>query len=497
MARLVSLLALTLTAACCFAADTATPPSGPYLGDVKYTVHLDGMLADILPQLGKITNRQITLAPPPKGEEPAKGLGKGGTPVSLNFDNSTLDRILMGLCKQVGLVYRLSFGNRIELIEGDPEVDPRPTVQVGAYTIRLIGCSVQNSRGYSLAWGKPFPETPNATGTLQVQLEVVPRTAEATQALLGLSPTCSATTDTGQALPASPRLGGEWPGFRGTEGDVLQLMPNNMPVIRRLFEGGDGNGGVRLEMRQGIGEPLLLEMPAVPRAPGLQPPGVPVPLPMGGGALVAPPPPGVGLGGPVNGNFTVTTTYSGGTTASNQGSTTVTMSLAAPGHDAKKLTKLEGQLRLRADVQKTEVTIKPADVGQIVTEGDAKVTMQSWKQEGDVTKVSVEIAMPPAQPPAGNAVFLGTVALRPRDGISAALLSADGRRREGTQISSSYDGKVRKITFQFGPPMALPGMPNAEADAKPLAPDHMMLTVMRTTGAEKLVPFVLTDITLP
>ena len=71
------------------------------------------------------------------------------------------------------------------------------------------------------------------------------------------------------------------------------------------------------------------------------------PLPGMGGPLVAPLPAPDGLGGPVNGNFTITTRYSGGTTVSSQGTTTVTLSLAAPGHDVKKLTKLEGQLRVR------------------------------------------------------------------------------------------------------------------------------------------------------
>ena len=194
--------AIALTAA--YAADVKDLPKGPSLGDEKFTVHRAGMLSDVVPELAKQTNRQMYLNLARQDDGTGTPAGKAVTPVTLDFDGATLDVILNALCRQVGLVYRSQPWNRgIEIAEGDPDIDSRPTAEAGDYIVRAVGSTVSSSRSVTLGWGLVVPDTPDTQQSLSISLEITPKTPGAARYLAGVNTRVTATTDKGGKIEAN------------------------------------------------------------------------------------------------------------------------------------------------------------------------------------------------------------------------------------------------------------------------------------------------------
>jgi len=86
----------------------ALPPSLTPLGDDKYTIHADGRLDDVLKQLLQLTGWVVT--------QPGAGsllwTKYAEMRVKLDFEQATLQQILLELCGQAGLVYSVSDAGR-------------------------------------------------------------------------------------------------------------------------------------------------------------------------------------------------------------------------------------------------------------------------------------------------------------------------------------------------------------------------------------------------
>ncbi len=186
-------------------ADPPRPSSAPDLGPDKYTIHTSGTLHDIVEALSKLTHRQIWInrgigrgvppAPTPNGLE--------DTPVSLNFDNATLDTILLSLCTQAGLVYEVQQGYYglqsppLALRPGDPTVDSRPTCVLDDYTLRVLRVVNTRSRETDFRWGTTQPDRPDEAANLQVTVEVTPHSPDAALRLAGLGQEARGIPDVG------------------------------------------------------------------------------------------------------------------------------------------------------------------------------------------------------------------------------------------------------------------------------------------------------------
>ena len=191
----------TLTAA--YAADLKDLPKGPALGDEKYTVHRAGMLSDVVLALAKQVGRPLYLNVP-RAMDGTVTPGKAITPVTLDFDGATLNVILDALCRQAGMVYRSQPWNRgIEIAEGDPDIDTRPTTVAGDYIVRAVSSNFQSESSIQLGWGLAIPDTPDIHKSFSIGLEIIPRTAEAGRYLAGVGSQVVATTDKGAKLDSN------------------------------------------------------------------------------------------------------------------------------------------------------------------------------------------------------------------------------------------------------------------------------------------------------
>jgi hypothetical protein len=197
------------------AAPTGPAPSpAPWLGDAKYTVHLAGSLKNVVDDLAKIVGLQIILPmqnDAGNGEPP-----KGDVMVKLDFDNTTLDQILLSLCKQAGVVYEPNGtivnvpgrgGGTIILRVGDPQLDPRPTVAVGDYVVRITDISRQTTLRDNFKWGQAAPNKPDLYASMSLALEVTANSVDAARKLAGLSGHYRAVPDQGAPFES----GGNYP----------------------------------------------------------------------------------------------------------------------------------------------------------------------------------------------------------------------------------------------------------------------------------------------
>ena len=179
------------------------------LGDEKFTVHLDGLLTDVLKALSKTTKREIWLQgarepgePQPPGAKPVtrKGMEKATAPVKLDFDNAPLAEILGSVCKQAGVIGEVDDAEHVRLREGDPNLDARPTANVGDYVLRVDKVTYNCERTYTLERGAGVPEAPEETGSLELHLGITSKSPQADQLLAGIGLTVKATTDLGGTL---------------------------------------------------------------------------------------------------------------------------------------------------------------------------------------------------------------------------------------------------------------------------------------------------------
>jgi hypothetical protein len=208
-------LALAVLAISAYAAD-APIPKGPSLGDQKYTIRVAGILDDVVPYIAKVTGRHIMLqlgAP----NDPQKGAAKKMMPVDLDFKDATLSTILMSLCTQVGLVYESQGGGGyVQLRDGNPDIDSRPTVVLQDYVVCVRSTSVSINRTYQMGWGMTLPDAPGVSESFQISLDVAARAPAADLCLAGIDGNATATTDKGTALERDKRFGG---------GDADYYMP--------------------------------------------------------------------------------------------------------------------------------------------------------------------------------------------------------------------------------------------------------------------------------
>ena len=203
-----SCLALLVTFAVAHAVDTKPVLKGPWLGTGKFTIHFAGMVSDAIEVIRRETGRQINISYGRGGEGDAGG-GKAVLPITLDFDDATLDVILLSLCKQAGFVYQVqNGGSYIELREGDPTVDSRPAAEAGDYTIRVTGAQVQVSRSYTMGWGLALPDAPRVNEYLNLNVDISAKTPEAERFLAGIERKVTATTDKGTLLTPAMREGG-------------------------------------------------------------------------------------------------------------------------------------------------------------------------------------------------------------------------------------------------------------------------------------------------
>lgn len=186
------------------AAETPKVPSADYLGPAVYDLQVVGTVQDALRDLERVTGWHFLLV--------GKGAGRvaGNEPVALDFTKATLDAILLALCEQAGLVYDVPMGGKyVQLRAGDPKQDPRPSVVVGDYVVRVTDVRVSTQRSFSLRWGVPFTGEPDGYENLSIGLTICPRTVEAQLQLGGVLPSAKATTEKGATLetPATARGG--------------------------------------------------------------------------------------------------------------------------------------------------------------------------------------------------------------------------------------------------------------------------------------------------
>jgi hypothetical protein len=200
------LIGMLLCSVAGWAADKPTSDpakSAPWLGDKKFTIHFAGTARDAVDELNKITG--LAISPARSAARPG-GPGQPGTsarmdiPVTLDFTDATLDKILLALCEQAKLVYDPLPGGSINLQEGDVKLDGRPMGEAGEYTVRVTNVSVSSNRSYALRWGAPAPDDPDENNQFNVQVRVSAKSEEAQLRLAGIDANPTATTDKGTAV---------------------------------------------------------------------------------------------------------------------------------------------------------------------------------------------------------------------------------------------------------------------------------------------------------
>lgn len=182
--------------------------SAPSLGDKTYTVHVAGTVRDAFTELRKATGLYFSPAFEPPGrpgvvQSPANLME---TPVLLDFENTTLDKILLSLCEQAGLVYEVNAGQMITFRLGDLKLDSRPTVGVEDFTLRVTGAGITSRRSFIFGWGWDTPDQPDYNDQLYLTLQISAKSPEAMSRLAGIGGTLNAVTDKGSTLD-SPMVG--------------------------------------------------------------------------------------------------------------------------------------------------------------------------------------------------------------------------------------------------------------------------------------------------
>lgn len=182
--------------------------SAPYLGDKTYTVHVAGTVRDALTELRRATGLYFSPAFDTPGrpgvvQSPAKLME---TPVLLDFENATLDKILLSMCEQAGLVYEVNAGQMITFRLGDMKLDSRPTAGVEDFTLRVTGAGITSRRNFTFGWGWETPDQPDYNDQLYVTLQISAKSPEAMSRLAGIGGSLKAATDKGSTLD-SPMVG--------------------------------------------------------------------------------------------------------------------------------------------------------------------------------------------------------------------------------------------------------------------------------------------------
>lgn len=200
--------------------------SWPKFGPGRYTLHYKGRMWDALSKLSQITGvqfqagRYLSAVVPQDDPDAMADLELQRESVVLDFDNATLEEIVLGICRRYGLVAESS-GRTVILSPGDMSKDARPGVDVGDYIVRVTSVVVQPADVVDFRWGRANPEKQNGN-TLVVALVVWAKSQAARQRLAALNATARATTDTGEVLQASRDLGAREPMGSHFQREALQ-----------------------------------------------------------------------------------------------------------------------------------------------------------------------------------------------------------------------------------------------------------------------------------
>lgn len=165
------------------------PSSAPWVGEKQYSIQFEGPLRDAIRALEGMTGRYAyyqDLLPVVDMDQP----------VTLQFEQARLDEILLALCEQAGLVY----DRFMVLRPGDIHFDPRPTVVLDDYVLRVTYVEVFQNAYHYLRWGDRRSPEASATHELRIMLQLEARSPEAVAQFAGVEDMFRATTDAGAVL---------------------------------------------------------------------------------------------------------------------------------------------------------------------------------------------------------------------------------------------------------------------------------------------------------
>jgi hypothetical protein len=209
------------------------PAGAAWVGEAKITLVATGALYDVLRTLSKAAGREIRYN---TGVAQPGGRDLSFSQVHLNANGTPLQQVLLGICKELGLVYELGEGpyGLIDLLPGDWAVDGRPSGVAGDYTVRITFISVGVNRQSTFHLGAPEPVTTRTNRFVYLKLMVNAQTAEAGRLLAGVSQTYTVTPDQG-----APEKYGEnnpagsyaafTPGWGNEAVRFTQLSPDFLP----------------------------------------------------------------------------------------------------------------------------------------------------------------------------------------------------------------------------------------------------------------------------
>ncbi len=200
-----ALLVAVLVSWACGARAAPVPEGMPPLGDERYTVHFHGTLGAAIADIRAVTGWTIEL-PRDKHVNGQWVEGHTDVPVALDFDKATFGEIVVAICAQAGMVVDgssfalpLAATPRLKLRVGNMKFDPRPTVDLGDYLLRVALINVLSSRSLEPMWGDGKPKRSGAD-ELEVWLQVWPKTRQASVRYAGVGAATRAVTDDGQVL---------------------------------------------------------------------------------------------------------------------------------------------------------------------------------------------------------------------------------------------------------------------------------------------------------
>lgn len=197
------------------------PSSAPWLGEEEYSIEFEGTLQDALSTLQELTGRRIAI-PPARPRDPGTPPPPPvdmDQPITLQFEQTRLDEILLALCEQAEVVYGTPDISTIHLSPGNPALDPRPAEVVDQYVLRVTRVGIGLNTELHLRWGEPLPAASTMTDRLSVWLDVEAPSLEAFARLAGVDVGLRGTTDTGLVLTPDERMARR-------PGGVLTMLPS-------------------------------------------------------------------------------------------------------------------------------------------------------------------------------------------------------------------------------------------------------------------------------
>ena len=243
--RLALVVALPLVCMS-FAWGQEAPSSAPWLGDQPYSIQFEGKLRDALIAVERLTGRRVIYRTPGPQEGTTAPVDMDRL-IRLQFEQATLDQILLSLCEQAGLVYDAMGDMRnIFLRRGNPQRDPRPVEVVDQYVLRVSYVTISLTTGLNLRWGESVPGEATMTDRLTIRLDLEARSPEAFARVAGVEPVLKGTTDTGLVLVTEQSMVRQWPdvipsfprsGFLGTGTNALLPAPPEGPRMLTTLEG--------------------------------------------------------------------------------------------------------------------------------------------------------------------------------------------------------------------------------------------------------------------